>query len=116
MPQFILEYSENVIEQDHLPALLQKINFYLTDVLPADIHACKSRAIKQTIFCVGEGQPSNAFIHGTLKIMPGRTFEKLTEAGNGIMDILKSHFSESAKQLNLQITLEIDELQKTYFK
>lgn len=116
MPQLILEHSSNIIEKDNLLDVLKKINKFLSEMLPTELASCKSRSAEYNAYCIGDGDPHNAFVHINLKVMPGRNFDKLNAVGNGVMDILKEYFHKSAKQLNLQITLEIDELQKTYFK
>ncbi len=115
MPQLILDYSSNIIEKTQLADLLKKINVFLSEQLPTNLSSCKSRAIKQDVFCVGDGNSNNAFVHINLKIMPGRDMEKLNKVGNAILAILKDYFHQSLDQLNLQITLEIEEIQ-TYFK
>lgn len=114
MPQLILEYSSNVIEPDK--ELLKSINQFLTEILPTELSSCKSRAIRHDNFCVGNGNEKNAFIHVNLKVMPGRTVEKLNDVGNGMMKILQEYFHQSLQKLKLQITIEIGELEKTYFK
>lgn len=116
MPQLILEYSSNIIETDNLQELLKSINIFLNETLPTELASCKSRAIKLNTFCIGNGDERNALVHVSLKVMPGRTFEKLNEVGNGIMKMLKDYFYHSLKQLSLQITVEISELEKTYYK
>ncbi|MHB1221711.1 MAG: 5-carboxymethyl-2-hydroxymuconate Delta-isomerase [Gammaproteobacteria bacterium] len=116
MPQLVLEYSSNVIEKDDLTKLLKKINHFLTDSLPADLAACKGRAFERDVYCVSDGDARHAFVHVHLKVMAGRTYEKLNDVGNGLMSLLQEYFQTSAKQLALQMSLEIQELQKTYFK
>jgi 5-carboxymethyl-2-hydroxymuconate isomerase len=116
MPHLILEYSSNVYEKDNLTEVLSKINKFLTEMLPTELANCKSRAIEYNTFCLGDGNARNAFVHVNLQIMPGRDIDKLTTVGNGVINILKDYFHQSTRQLNLQITLEIVELTKTYFK
>ncbi len=116
MPHTSLEYSANIIEKNNLSDVLKKINKFLSETLPTELFSCKSRAVECGVYCVGDGDPNNAFVHVNLKVMPGRSVDKLNDVGNGVMDVLKKYFLESAQQLNLQITIEIDELQKTYFK
>ncbi len=116
MPQLILEYSSNILEKDNLSDVLKKINKFLSETLPTELASCKSRSIEYDSFVVGDGDPKNAFVHINLKVMPGRSIDKLNKLGQEIIGILKEYFHTSADQLNLQITLEIDEIQKTYFK
>lgn len=116
MPHLILEYSSNLFEKGKLVDLLPKINDFLTEKLPAELSACKGRAVERDTYCVGNGDPKNAFVHIHLKIMSGRTPEKLNAVGVELMEMLKTYFQHSGKELNLQISIEIEELQATYFK
>ncbi len=116
MPQLILEYSANIIEKDNISTLLASINKLLSEQLPTEIRNCKSRALAYSSFCIGDGNPQNAFVHLNLKIKAGRSRELLNILGNQIIEILKKYFSNSISKLNLEITLEIDELQDSYFK
>lgn len=116
MPQLMLEYSSNMVENNKLNDLLKNINKFLSKSLPTDLFSCKSRSLECGVYCIGDGSSNNAFVHVNLKVMPGRDSNKLTEVGNGVLNILKEFFYESSQKLNLQITLEIEELQKTYFK
>jgi 5-carboxymethyl-2-hydroxymuconate isomerase len=115
MPHITLEHSTNIVEKNNLIDLLSQINHFLHENLPTELNFCKGRAVAQHSICLGDGDPKNAFVHLNLKVLPGRTPEKLNEVGNGIINILAEYFQQSAQQLNLQITLEIEELQN-YFK
>ena len=116
MPQLILEYSSNILEKDNMKPLFQEYHSILEKTLPTDINNCKSRAIACDDYYIGQGQPNNAFIHISLKIMPGRDFETLKNTADAMMSTSKNHFSGSLQKLNLQITIEIIDLEKAYFK
>lgn len=116
MPHLVLEYSANVIEKKHLDELLQRCNRLLEESLPTEISNCKSRAYVCDIYSVGAGAANAAFVHVDLKVMAGRTLEKLQTLGQDLLTMLNNHFAESRQKLQLQITLEISELAKTYFK
>lgn len=115
MPHLTLELSSN-IEEKNILSLFKYCHSILSKMLPTEIHSCKSRSIVYDTYYIGDGKPNNAFVHLTVKIMPGRSPSTLKELSESIMNLLKNHFNESLKKLNLQITLEIIELQKTYFK
>ena len=84
MPHIILEYSANVIESD-FSGLFKECHQLLANQLPTQIKSCKSRAIKCLNYYVGEGIADSAFVHVTLKIMPGRSQEVLQAAGQGLL-------------------------------
>ena len=114
MPHLILEYSENIIEKNHLPDLFKQCHLVIAKTLPTKIENCKSRGVACPDYCLGDGKAGQAFVHVSLKIMPGRTDEVLKQAGQQLMAILRDYFKESAKQYDLQLTLEISHL-ATYF-
>ena len=116
MPHLLIEFTSNIIEKDTIPSLLQECHSILVNTLPTDIGSCKSRAMEHAVYFVGNGDPNNAFVHISLKIMPGRSTDTLNKAGELIITLLKRFFHKSSNELNLQFTLEIEELQKTYFK
>lgn len=116
MPQLILEHSANIFEKQNLTKLFQTLHQLLTENLPTQLANCKSRAIEYTTYYVGDGNPNHAFVHINLKVLPGRDFATLQNTGEKIMEESKNYFTESAQKLNLQISLEISELEKIYFK
>lgn len=116
MPQLILECSSNVLEKNNINKLFQELHSILEKMLPTDIRSCKSRLIECHTYYIGNGQANNAFVHVSLKVMPGRSSDTLNNTGNTMMESLKTYFANSLKKLNLQISIEIMELQKTYFK
>lgn len=116
MPQLTLEYSSNVIEKNHLTDLLQQCHQLLVNTLSTELVSCKSRAIECKIYSVGDGKPENAFVHVNLKIMPGRTASILQNVGQKMLELLAKYFAASLQKLQLQITVEIQDLSSSYFK
>ena len=117
MPHLIVEFSNNIVaEKNRFNELFQQAHAILVDCLPpAKINVCKSRAIECPIYYAGDGKPEKAFIHITLKILPGRTDAMIQQASTHLIQLFESHFSHSMEQLKLQITLEIAELSKHYY-
>ncbi len=114
MPHLTLEYSNNVIEKKLLVELFQKLHLLLADNLPTQIASCKSRAIEFAVFTIGKGNSDAAFVHVSLKVLPGRSQSILESTGQHLLKALKQHFAQSISRLKLQISLEISELQSTY--
>lgn len=116
MPHLILEYSDNIVEDNDFIDLFTKCHTVLVNKLSTQLSNCKSRAIKHKNFYLSDGNNQNAFIHVNLKIVAGRNVELLQQTGQELLTLIKNHFSESASQLNLQFSLEINELSELYFK
>jgi 5-carboxymethyl-2-hydroxymuconate isomerase len=116
MPHINLEYSPNIIEKNNLLGLFEEIHTVLVEMLPTQLASCKSRAIPCELYLVGDGHAQNAFVHLDLKTMAGRTETVLHNVGNHLLTLLTNHFAESARKYHLKVTVEISELQKTYFQ
>jgi 5-carboxymethyl-2-hydroxymuconate isomerase len=115
MPHLKLEYSANVIEKNDLSSLFKNLHVLLAEKLLTEIASCTSRAMPCDIYHIADGQTHHAFVHLEIKALSGRTLETLNNTGQHVMETLKNYFSESTEKLNLKISLEIIELQKTYF-
>lgn len=116
MPHVILECSENIEAQLPVSTLLAEIHRVLEKQLPTDLSTCKSRCVVHKSFYLGDGHQSNAFVHLTVKIMSGRTDEVQNILGNQLVTILKKYFEDYPNKSHLQISVEIVELNKHYFK
>lgn len=115
MPHLVLEYSSNLLEKKSLVTLFEKCHGLLAEKLSTERKSCVSRAIECQQYSIGEGHSDLAFIHVTLKVKAGRTFEVLKETAEALLLAIKAHCIESVNQMNLKVTVEIIELQKTYF-
>ena len=90
------------------------MHLMLPDKLPCKLISCKSRAFECKTFFLGDGKSPNAFVHLELKTVKGRTAETLNRVGEELLSMMRQHFAQTAKNLELEISLEIVELE-TYF-
>ena len=116
MPHIVLEHSSNLFEKHEITKVFHQIHAFLSEALPTNLANCKSRAYECKTCNIGNGDPKNAFVHLTLKILPGRPDGVLQALGKRLMDLLSVSFPHSMADLNLDITLEICELSTAYFK
>jgi 5-carboxymethyl-2-hydroxymuconate isomerase len=116
MPHLILEYSENVIEDMEFSELFKECHELLVERLPTSLKSCKSRAYQCEDYYVGDGHADNAFVHLSIRIMPGRARELLQSVGETLLALLKKYFSESLKKLKLEMSIETIEGHEPYFK
>jgi len=117
MPHFVLEYSDNILEEVDHKDFFKKLHTLLVENGPFNISDIKSRAICHQQFCVADGQESNAFVHLTLSIFKGRDLGLRQAVGEKILAFLKEEFPGSFQKLNCSYTVEIREMDKeTYFK
>jgi 5-carboxymethyl-2-hydroxymuconate isomerase len=117
VPQLRLDYTTNIIEKNNFASLFEKCHKILADNLPTKIESCKSRAVEQEDYYIGNGDSENAFICVQLQVMSGRPKDVLNFVAENILAEFKNHFSKSLAQRKLQITLEMIELsEEMYFK
>jgi 5-carboxymethyl-2-hydroxymuconate isomerase len=117
MPHFILEYSDNILEDVQPEDVFQKLHELLVENGPFKLSAIKSRAVAHKDYYVSDGNESNAFVHLTLSIFKGRDLSVRQTVGNLLLELLKKEFDRSYQQLRCSITVEIREINTdTYFK
>ena len=117
MPHFILEYSENILEQVDTRDVFKKLHAILIENGPFNLSDIKSRAIMHNEFYVADGKTSNAFVHLTLAIFKGRNLRIRQTVGKLLLEFLQNEFARSYQELNCSITVEIKEVDTdTYFK
>jgi len=117
MPHLTLEYTTNLDEWASDPRLLLSLHRMLESVAGIQIGNCKSRWRMVEEWVVGDGEGESAFIHLDLRFLEGRSRSVKEAVGMGAVEILKNHFGPGSEGLNLQITVEIQDIQKaSYFK
>lgn len=116
MPHITIEYSANLDEGHDLNPMLHKVHEVLVKTLPASLASCKSRVFKCDDYLVGNGDSQNAFVHMSVKIMPGRTSEIKAEAAGLLLEVMQSIFSDRHKNKIIGYSIEIVELSSQYYK
>lgn len=104
MPHLLLECTSNI--QVKPQEILSSCNNLLVDIANAKREGCKSRLLFHENYCIGNGEKENAFVHITVKLLPGRSEETKEKLGMALLELCKKHIS----QKNLQITVEILDL------
>jgi 5-carboxymethyl-2-hydroxymuconate isomerase len=110
MAHLVLEYTDNLAAEGHLPELLRKANETLIaqgDVFP--IGGIRSRAVELEHWCMADGAADYAFVHGTLKIGAGRSAEVRRRVGDALFETIKSHFADLYARRYLALSLEVAE-------
>ncbi|MBA4749598.1 MAG: 5-carboxymethyl-2-hydroxymuconate Delta-isomerase [Alphaproteobacteria bacterium] len=111
MPHIILQFSKDVCDQRTAETFFEKAHDFLVETLPTQLSSCKSRALEHTIFRVGEGNPENAFIHLTVKVLPGRSPDTIEKASQGLLTLLSAHLKkEGTTHKKISLSVEIEEL------
>ncbi len=117
MPHFILEYSDNLLEDVDHRHLFRNLHQLLIDIGPFELSDIKSRAIAHKNFYVSDGDDANTFVHLTLSIFKGRELGIQQRIGKRLLAFLQNEFARSYTKLKCSITVEIKEINTdTYFK
>lgn len=116
MPHLILELSDNIKISKQLNQLFAKLHHVLAEKLPTQLSSCRSRCIIHPLFFIGDQNEKNAFVHLTLKILPGRDDAKKKSIGKELFDLLDDFFRAGQNQLNITLSVEILDLDNHYFK
>jgi len=117
MPHLTLEYTANLDEWASDPGVLLSLHRTLESVAGIKVGNCKSRWRMVEEWVVGDGEGESAFVHLDLRFLEGRPPSVKEAVGAGALEILKNHFGPASEGLDLQITVEIQDIRKeTYFK
>ena len=117
MPQITLEYTANIIQEIQARELFSNIHHMLEEVGVIRIENCKSRAIRLDDYYIANGKIESAFIHLEIRFIEGRSPDMKAEIGQQSLAFLETYFTESILSLDLQITVEINDIHKHgYFK
>jgi 5-carboxymethyl-2-hydroxymuconate isomerase len=117
MPHLVLDYSNNIREKKEFKDLFLQLHQILVTVASASLESCKSRAVERDMYCVGNGDSKNAFVHLEIRLAEGRSLKVREKVGRKMLEVLGEYFSKSLRDLNLQITVESKEFPRSlYFK
>lgn len=110
MPHFIVEYTANLKDETDIPALLKKINETICArgaIFP--IGGLRSRAIEVQDYYIADGAKDDAFVHSTLKIGAGRSFEVKKEVCDALFEVIQEHFKPLMERRYLALSMELNE-------
>ncbi len=110
MPHLTLEYTDNIADP-RIPKLLQKLNGVLLaqpDIFP--VGGIRARAYRLSEYALADSaEPSDAFVHLSLKLAQGRSEEIKKETGDALFAVLTEHFAEAYAAHGLMLSAEIGE-------
>ena len=111
MPQFILEYTDNLSAETDIPALLKKVNDTIIGqeggIFPPG--GTRSRAIELKQYRMADGVEDYAFVHVTFKIGSGRTETQKKRVCDDLFDVMKAHFAPLFATRYLALSMELYE-------
>jgi 5-carboxymethyl-2-hydroxymuconate isomerase len=111
MPQFIVEYTDNIKVEARIPELLKKINETIIGqeggIFPPG--GTRSRAIELKDYRMADGEEDYAFVHATFKIGAGRTEAQKKKVCDDLFEMIKAHFATLFAKRYLALSMELGE-------
>ncbi len=112
MPHLVYEITANLdLPESDIAGLLRQSNQLLIaqgGVFPTG--GIRSRVHWLRDWCVADGsQPSDAFVHASLKVGAGRSPEQLKTACDELFALLCTHFAAQFEQRGLALSMECGE-------
>jgi 5-carboxymethyl-2-hydroxymuconate isomerase len=111
MPQFIVEYTDNLKAEADIPGLLKKVNETIIGqaggIFPPG--GTRSRAIELKDYRMADGAEDYAFVHVTFKIGAGRTEAQKKKVCEDLFDMMKAHFAALFAKRYLALSMELYE-------
>jgi 5-carboxymethyl-2-hydroxymuconate isomerase len=115
MPHLILECSQTLAHQVDFSVFFKQAYQLLAESLPTKITSCKGRVIFCDKSYIGNDFINNAFIHLTLKILPGRSDVIKAKITNQLLLNLK-HIVNSLNIKQVSLSVELVDLSAHYTK
>ncbi|MBN1317090.1 MAG: 5-carboxymethyl-2-hydroxymuconate Delta-isomerase [Anaerolineales bacterium] len=115
MPHLTLEYTNNLTDQINYDDLFSKLHQAISDTTGIDIQNCKSRAVCHDTFWISTGDASNAFVNLIIRIFEGRPAKIKQDTAQQCMAVLKEFYGKSLAGLDLQISIEIQDIQRQFY-
>ncbi|MBT3392364.1 MAG: 5-carboxymethyl-2-hydroxymuconate Delta-isomerase [Chloroflexi bacterium] len=117
MPHLILEYTNNISQAIDTQKIFAPLHQIIAETAGIRIENCKSRAILLNDYYIADGTPLQAFAHLSVRFLEGRSSEIRQSIGQQCLQILRGYFGDAPKELDLQLTVEIGDIQRqSYFK
>ena len=117
MPHTILEYSANVPDAPDLQRLWASLHPVLVETAHCRLQDIKSRATRCESFRMGDGDPGNAFVHLTIRLLEGRDAETLGRIGQATLAVLAASFPLTLAGGRGDLTVELAGMRRdSYFK
>ena len=116
MPQMFVDYSANIQDLD-TKQLLLGLNQALFDTgLVGHAYDIKSRTRVNSDDLIGFGDNRQAFIFVQLAALSGRTDEQKNKMSDALSDYLQSFEAYSADGLEVQLSVELVEMPKAFYR
>ncbi|MFK4085106.1 5-carboxymethyl-2-hydroxymuconate Delta-isomerase [Kribbella sp. NPDC020789] len=114
MPQITVEYSASLAEAFDRQGFAQIFHPAAADLISSSVPGFKTRFLRLDEAVIGAGGPTEAMIHLTIALLPGRDEPLKGRLADLALSILADHLKPTP-ELNPQLTVEVRDL-ATYRK
>lgn len=111
MPHCVVEYTDNLVGEVDIPALLRALADKLCDsdgMFPKG--GVRVRALRLTEYAIADGAADDAFVHLTVKVGQGRSREQLDAFFAGFFDLAKDALTPVFERRPLALSLYVEEV------
>ena len=115
MPHISLQTTSDVVENQDIVDILERLVLKLSSFETVSSHAIKAYHALRPTWLIGEGGP-NGFIHCEVAILNGRPLELKKAIADGMYAELLDCFHASRDSKEAGITLELREMDKETYR
>lgn len=116
MPHFIVEYANNLPEEElAMETLLASLCAAAVETGMFPLTGLRARAYKADHQRVATGDPASAFVHVGMNVGKGRELEARQAAGEKIFDTLKAHMAPIMASRHVLLSFEMREIDDVKF-
>lgn len=115
MPIITIEYSSNLSIDKKIRPFLLETHQILVDEIKTDLRTCRSNIIKCENYVIGDGDPRNAFIVLSVRMLPGRTDEIKNRTGKILLQKIHKDFTDEIKKYDTQVRVYLTETDKSHY-
>lgn len=115
MPIITLEYSSNLPIDKKIKSFLLEAHHILVGVIKTDLRTCRSSIMKCENYLIGDGNPRNAFIVLSIRMLPGRTDDIKKQLGKILVQKIYHDFAAEIKTHDTQVRVALTETDKQHY-
>jgi len=115
MPVVNFEYTHNLPIDAQVNDFLKETHRTLVEIIKTDLLTCRSTITKHQDYLIGDGNPNNAFIQLSIRMLPGRSKATKDALGQRLLAIINQTFSKEIARCETQIRVYLTEVEKDYY-
>jgi 5-carboxymethyl-2-hydroxymuconate isomerase len=115
MPHLIVEYSGNLEDRIDLRALVGAVHEAAVATGAFELRTIRTRAEKRDVYILADGDPDNAFVMVTVRILRGRDEPTRARIGEAIFTAVCGQLHTLLATSPLAISVEVQEIDPIAF-